>query len=77
MRAPSNQVEYDLALVYAGGQAFRHRGCCNVVHLDGHCSRYKAPFEGVHAQGWLLEEIMNFPFNGFLSETDSAYDPSQ
>jgi type II secretory pathway pseudopilin PulG len=75
MRAPGNTVEYDLGRVYAGGQAFRHGGCCNVVHLDGHCSGACDPFEGVNAQPWLLEDIMAFPANGFLSDDDSLYDP--
>ncbi|MCH2145249.1 MAG: hypothetical protein MK082_08905 [Phycisphaerales bacterium] len=75
MRAPGNTVEYDLGRVYAGGQAFRHGGCCNVVHLDGHCSGLCEPREGVHAQAWLLKDIMAFPRNGFLSDDDSLYDP--
>lgn len=77
MRAPSNTVEHDLGMVYAGGQAFRHSDCCNVVHLDGHCSRYTQPCQGPHDQENLLQDIMDFPSNGFLSEDDSAYDPNQ
>lgn len=75
MRAPRNTVEYDISLVYAGGQAFRHGGCCNVVHLDGHCSAATDPREGVHASPWLLEEVMSYPENAFLSDDDRAYDP--
>ena len=76
MRAPSNEVEQDLGTVYSGGQAFRHRGgCCNVVHLDGHCSQYVAPRAGVHARTDLLENFMAFPRNGFLSDDDRVYDP--
>ena len=76
MRAPSNTVESDLGMVYAGGQSFRHAGgCCNVVHLDGHCERYTMPCAGADAPEDLLRDIMDFPRNGFLSEDDSRYDP--
>ncbi len=76
MRAPSNSVEGDLGMVYAGGQSFRHvGGCCNVVHLDGHCARYTTPCAGTHEPEDLLTDIMDFPKNGFLSEDDSSYDP--
>ena len=76
MRAPSNTIEGDLGMVYAGGQSFRHvGGCCNVVHLDGHCARYTTPCAGTHEPEDLLTDIMDFPKNGFLSEDDSAYDP--
>jgi type II secretory pathway pseudopilin PulG len=75
MRGPMNSVEYDIGLVYAGGQAFRHQGCCNIVHLDGHCSVATDPWEGTHASSWLLENVMSYPENAFLSEDDTAYDP--
>ena len=75
MRAPSNEVEIDLALVHGGTQAFRHGGCTNVCCLDGHVECRENPFEGVHANGDLLESISGFPRNGFLSDDDSAYDP--
>ncbi|HMN97173.1 MAG TPA: prepilin-type N-terminal cleavage/methylation domain-containing protein [Phycisphaerales bacterium] len=75
MRAPSNQVENDLAMVYAGGQAFRHSGSCNVAWLDGHCACATTPREGMHATPQLLESIMGWPRNGFLSEDDAAFDP--
>lgn len=76
MRAPSNTVEGDLGMVYAGGQAFRHAGgCCNVVHLDGHCERYTTPLAAPDAPENLLTDIMDFPRNGFLSEDDARYDP--
>jgi len=74
MRAPGNSVEFNLGLLYAGGQAFRHGDGCNVVHLDGHCSTCRQPRRGVHATDALLG-IMDFPRNGFLSDDDSAYDP--
>ena len=75
MRAPLNSVEYNIGLVYAGGQAFRHQGCCNVVHLDGHCSAVTDPCKGTHASNWLLDNLMSYPENAFLSEDDTAYDP--
>lgn len=77
MRAPSNTVEHDLGTVYAGGQSFRHGGCCNIVHLDGHCSRSCDAFKGTHAEDWLLEDIMGYPTNGFLCDEDDPYDPSR
>lgn len=75
MRAPMNTVEYDLGIVYAGAQAYRHDACCNVVHLDGHCSKVRNSFEGTHAQSWLLQHVMGYPENAFLSDDDTAYDP--
>ena len=75
MRAPMNTVELDLQLVYAGGQAYRHRACCNVVHLDGHCASVSTACPGKLATAPLLEEIMDHPRNGFLTDDDRAYDP--
>lgn len=75
MRAPMNSVEKNLSLIYAGGQAFRHGGCCNVVYLDGHCACVNTPREGALAAPALLKDIMGYPNNGFLSDDDSAYDP--
>jgi prepilin-type processing-associated H-X9-DG protein len=75
MRAPLNTVEGNLQLLYAGGQAFRHDGCCNVVYLDGHCACVSTPRRGALATETLLNTIMDFPRNGFLSDDDSAYDP--
>ena len=75
MRAPMNSVEYDIGRVYAGAQAYRHGGCTNVACLDGHTECVTEQFEGRHAQAWLLETIMDFPENGFLSDDDAAYDP--
>lgn len=77
MRAPSNTVERDLGMVYAGGQAFRHLDCCAVVHLDGHCARYTQARPGTHALPWLLRDVMGHPENGFLDDEDGPYDPSQ
>ena len=75
MRAPSCTVEPDVAMVCAGAQAFRHHNCTNCVFLDGHSECRESAFEGPHASEELLQEIMDFPRNGFLSEDDSAYDP--
>ena len=75
MRAPSNEVEVDLALVHGGTQAFRHGGCTNLCCLDGHVECREMPFEGIHGNQDLLETITGFPRNGFLSENDEAYDP--
>jgi prepilin-type N-terminal cleavage/methylation domain-containing protein/prepilin-type processing-associated H-X9-DG protein len=75
MRAPSADVEQDLGIVYAGGQAFRHRGCAHVVFLDGHVRPHDRCCEGVHATPDLLEQVMGAPHNGFLSDDDSLYDP--
>ncbi len=75
MRAPSNRVEVDLGLVHGGTQAFRHNGCTNVCCLDGHVEGRENPHEGMHATPEILEQITDFPRNGFLSDDDSAYDP--
>jgi prepilin-type N-terminal cleavage/methylation domain-containing protein len=75
MRAPMNTVEGNLALVYAGGQAFRHRGATLVVHLDGNLERVAQPCKGLLATPELLSSPMQHPDNGFLSEDDDAYDP--
>ena len=75
MRAPSNRVEVDLGLIHGGTQAFRHQGCTNVCCLDGHVEGREIPHEGMHATDAMLEEITDFPRNGFLSDDDSAYDP--
>lgn len=75
MRAPMNTVEGDLALVYAGGQAFRHGGATLVAYLDGHVGSVAQPREGVLATAALLKSTMDFPDNGFLTNDDAAYDP--
>lgn len=75
MRAPSNTVESDLGLVCAGGQAYRHGNCTNIVCLDGHCECVETRFEGPHATEEILEDVMDYPNNGFLSEDDDRYDP--
>jgi prepilin-type N-terminal cleavage/methylation domain-containing protein/prepilin-type processing-associated H-X9-DG protein len=75
MRAPSNAVEHNLWTIYAGGQAFRHHKSTNAAYLDGHVGSIAAPQPGPHATTALLETVMDYPRNGFLSEDDSAYDP--
>ena len=77
MRAPSNTVEVDLGLVCAGTQAFRHHDCTNCVFLDGHCECRELAHEGPHATTEMLQDIMDFPRNGFLGDDDTAYDPGQ
>jgi prepilin-type processing-associated H-X9-DG protein len=75
MRAPMNQVESDLDLVYAGGQAFRHQKSTNVAYMDGHVGTVNTPSEGLLATPRLLRDTMDYPRNGFLSQDDRAYDP--
>lgn len=75
MRAPMNSVEGDLFTVYAGGQAFRHQQSTNVAYLDGHVDSVGKPYAGTLATESLLEDVMGYPENGFLSDDDSAYDP--
>jgi len=75
MRAPMNSVEFNPGVIYSGGQAFRRGRGTIVAALDGHVSIHDAPHEGPHAQAWLLQFVMDFPRNGFLSQDDSAYDP--
>ncbi len=75
MRAPSATVEGDFATVYAGGQAFRHGGCTHVAYLDGHVRGACDCCEGGNATPQLLDEVMGFPKNGFLSHDDRSYDP--
>ncbi|MFO0828622.1 MAG: hypothetical protein U0572_10810 [Phycisphaerales bacterium] len=75
MRAPSASVEGDLGTVYAGGQAFRHVGCANCAFLDGHVRPCAQCCEGMHATQQLLDDVLGYPQNGFLSDDDSSYDP--
>jgi len=75
MRAPMNTVENDLNAVYAGGQAFRYAGRTLVGYLDGHVAPVATPREGKLATDELLDDVMGYPDNGFLSDDDSAYDP--
>ena len=75
MRAPSNSVENDLNTIYAGTQAFRHRGETNACYLDGHVDGVCTCHEGPHATQGLLHGVTGFPQNGFLADGDRPYDP--
>lgn len=75
MRAPENPEGMHWSLVYSGGQAFRHRGRTNVTYIDGHVGGVSRPRKGLHATDSLLNEFMDYPHNGFLSEDDRAYTP--
>ena len=75
MRAPLNTVELNLGLVYSGGQAFRHADQTNVAYIDGHVSSVQYAYPGTLATDSLLQEVMGFPQNGFLSNDDRAYNP--
>lgn len=74
MRAPGATVE-DLYTVYSGGQAYRHRRSTNVVYVDGHIAPHHAPHRGMHATETLLDTLLCYPDNGFLSDNDDAYRP--
>lgn len=73
MRAPG--ADGSLTLIYNGGQSFRHSGGTNVSYLDGHVGSVEQPRKGKRASDSLLDQWMGFPDNGFLSDTDRAYDP--
>ncbi len=75
MRAPMNSEGYALNVIYAGGQAFRHQRSTNVAYLDGHVDSVGKPYAGALATESLLEDVMGYPQNGFLSDDHSAYDP--
>ena len=64
-----------LGTLYGGGQAFRHRGSTNVEYLDGHTGISESAAAGPLATQNLLDQVMGYPANGFLSEDDRAYDP--
>jgi prepilin-type N-terminal cleavage/methylation domain-containing protein/prepilin-type processing-associated H-X9-DG protein len=75
MRAPFNSENLSLSAIYAGGQAFRHRGSTHIAFIDGHVGGTRNHFPGPHASETLLTQIMNYPRNGFLSNDDTMYDP--
>jgi prepilin-type processing-associated H-X9-DG protein len=74
MRAPMNS-EGSLNVVYSGGQAFRHSRATNIAFVDGHIGTAGTPHKGNLATPALLEQTMDYPGNGFLSDDDDAYDP--
>ncbi|HVP73790.1 MAG TPA: DUF1559 domain-containing protein [Phycisphaerales bacterium] len=75
MRAPLNSEGLGLSTMYAGGQAFRHRGATSVAFVDGHVGSTRDSLPGAHATDALLSQYMAYPRNGFLSNDDSMYDP--
>jgi prepilin-type processing-associated H-X9-DG protein len=75
MRAPENHEGQSINLIYSGGQAFRHRRCCNVAFVDGHIGAFDRPWEGKLHTPTVLAQYMNFPHNGFLTNDDRMYDP--
>ncbi len=75
MRAPLGHEGLDMYTIYAGGQAFRHRRSTIVAYVDGHVGSVVQPKKGLNATDDLLEQVMGYPDNGFLSDDDSAYDP--
>jgi prepilin-type processing-associated H-X9-DG protein len=77
MRAPlrSEGLGISLEAVYSGGQAFRHARATNIAFVDGHVGAVNKPRPGQLATPQLLNNFMDFPRNGFLSDDDRAYDP--
>ena len=75
MRAPLGHEGVDPNAIYAGGQAFRHTRSTNVAYIDGHVGSVAQPRKGQNATDELLEQVMDYPRNGFLSDDDSAYAP--
>jgi prepilin-type processing-associated H-X9-DG protein len=75
MRAPSNHEGALPEVIYSGGQAFRHPGGTNVAFVDGHVGPVTDPRAGPTSTATLLDDVMDYPSNGFLSEDDAAYDP--
>ena len=75
MRAPLGHEGLEMYTFYAGGQAFRHRRSTNVAYVDGHVGTVVQPKKGLNATDDLLEQVMGYPDNGFLSDDDSAYNP--
>jgi len=76
MRAPGNSEGLALSTIYSGGQFFGHvGGTTNVGWLDGHVSSPRAGRKGIHATDALLNQFLDYPRSGFLSDDDTAYDP--
>ena len=75
MRGPLNSERLGLSVMYAGTQAFRHRGSTSVAFVDGHVGSTQQVHRGSLATDALLNTYTNFPRNGFLSNDDSMYDP--
>ncbi len=75
MRGPMNSELVGLTTVYAGGQAFRHRGATDFAFVDGHVGSTHDAKPGRLATPALLDQTMGYPRNGFLSDDDAFYDP--
>ena len=76
MRAPGNDELLALSTIYSGGQHFGHvGGTTTAAWIDGHVSVVHTSHEGIHATPALLEQFMDHPRNGFLSQDDRSYDP--
>jgi type II secretory pathway pseudopilin PulG len=79
MRSPLHQQHSEILLqlsaIYAGGQAFRYRGSTFVAYADGRVGSSEQPREGELATDALLEQYLDFPRNGFLTDDAFAYKP--
>jgi prepilin-type processing-associated H-X9-DG protein len=75
MRAPLDSEHQGLSTIYAGGQAFRHRRSTGIAFIDGHIGATTDGHRGKRATESLLQQVMDFPRNGFLSNDDAMYDP--
>lgn len=75
MRAPLNSEHQSLGIIYSGGQAFRHARWSNVAFVDGHVGSLNKPHAGALATPANLDQKMDYPRNGFLSDDDRLYDP--
>lgn len=77
MRAPmrSEGLAVSLDSIYSGGQAFRHSHATNIAFVDGHVGSSNTPHQGHLATPSNLNNVMDFPNNGFLSDDDRMYDP--
>jgi len=74
MRAPTNEENLHLTTIYSGGQAYWHvGGSTNVAFADGHVATHADPQPGALATDALLEQFMDFPANGFLSQDARTY----
>lgn len=69
MRAPFDPNE---SLAHAGVQSYRHLNRTNAVFTDGHGEHTARRFRKPGARPY-NERRMNWPTNGFLSQTDNSY----
>jgi type II secretory pathway pseudopilin PulG len=75
MRSPCNSENQGFDTMYAGGQAFRHRKSTCIAFIDGHVGATQNIHRGKFASEALLQQTMDYPRNGFLSNDDAMYDP--